>query len=109
MTLATTTVTVLRGTGTDGYGDEVDLDTTVYTRVPASILEASSNRRRPVEGRTDNAKTYVCRIFNRSVELRRDDRLRDERTGATYTIDDIPTPTSNVGLNSVRANLRRVT
>jgi hypothetical protein len=109
MTLANTTITVLRGTGTDGYGDPVDLDATVYSRIPASILEATSNRRRPVEGRTDNAKTQICRIFRPTIELRRDDRIRDDRSGAVYTVDDEPGQRNNVGLNSVRVNLRRVT
>lgn len=109
MTLATTTVTVLRGTGTDDFGDPVDLDGIVYSGIPASILQSRSNRSRPVEGRTDNAVTFVCRIFRPAVELRRDDRIRDERTDAVYTVDDAPGVTNPVGLNVVRANLRRVT
>jgi hypothetical protein len=39
--IATTTITVLRGTTTDAYGDEADVDTPRYTGIPAALTEQS--------------------------------------------------------------------
>lgn len=109
--IATTTVTVLRGEGTDGYGDPIDLDTPVATGRPASILETVSRAKRPVEGRTDNVRSYAGRVRMGpgGVELKKDDRVRDERTNITYTVDEIVQPTNPVGHAVTRLVLRRVT
>jgi hypothetical protein len=106
---ATTTVTVLRGTGTDRYDDPIDIDTVVYERKPASIIEQEPNSRsRPVDGRTDQVRGYTLRIHP-SVELQRGDRIRDESDQATYTVDFIKTPNNPAGHRSRRVTLRKVT
>jgi hypothetical protein len=106
--IATTTVSVLRGVTTDSFGDPVDADTVVASGVPASLLEVRSNARRPVEGRTDNVRGYNLRI-RANVTLQRDDRVRDEKTGATYAIDEVVTPVNPVGHAAIRVVLRKVT
>jgi hypothetical protein len=106
---ANTTVTVYRGQSVDAFNDPIDIDAAVYSQQPASILEQSPNSRsRPVEGRTDQVRSYVLRPVRRLV-LRKDDRVRDERTGAVYTIDILNTPTSPAGHNTTKAVMRKVT
>ena len=105
---ATTTVTVLRGESTDAYGDPIDIDATVYRGVPASIIEQQPNSRsRPVDGRTDQVRGYACRIGPR-YELRKNDRLRDERTGAVYTVDIVQTPANPAGHTNRNLTLRKL-
>lgn len=106
--VATTTITVFRGEGVDAYGDEIDLDVSVYTEIPASILEQRTRPSRPVEGRTDNVRGYTCRV-RPPVVLRKDDRIKDERTLSIYTVDEIVTPVNPAGHAATRAVLRRVT
>jgi hypothetical protein len=106
--LATTTVSVLRGETTDSFGDPVDADTVVASGVPASLLETRSTARRPVEGRTDNVRSYNLRVRT-NLALQRDDRIRDERTGVTYTVDELVTPVNPAGHAATRVVLRKVT
>lgn len=106
--IATTTITLLRGTAQDSFGDTVDLDQAVASEVPFSILEVGSAARRPNEGRTDNVRNYMGRCYP-SLEIRRDDRVRDERTGQVYTVDEVVTPVNPVGHTFRSIKLRRVT
>lgn len=106
--LATTTVTVLRGTAADRYGDEVDTDTVVATRIPVSLLEKPIVGGRPASGRKDTPRGYTMRIW-KSVDIRQNDRIRDERTGLTYAVTTDAPSTNPVGLGSTRFDLQRVT
>lgn len=106
--LATTTVTVLRGTATDRWGDDIDTDTVFATRQPASILERPVTGGKPASGRRDTPRTYALRIRT-NIELRQDDRIRDERTGRVYTIDTLAPQTNPAGHSVTRADLLRVT
>lgn len=104
---ATTTVTVLRGTATDRYGDEMDTDTVVATNVPASILERPVTGARPASGRKDTPRTYALRTWRR--DLQQNDRIRDEKTGRTYVVTTDAPATNPLGLGSTRLDLQRVT
>lgn len=106
--LATTTVTVLRGTTTNRYGDEQDTDTPVATGVRASILEKPVTGGRPASGRKDTQRGYTLRVW-RSVDVRQDDRIQDEATGLIYVVTTLAPSTNAVGLGSTRADLQRVT
>jgi len=106
--LATTTATILRGTAVNRFGDEIDTDTVVQTRVPVSILPGAARGARPASGRRDTPRPYVLRISG-AVTIQQDDRIRDERTGwmfAVTTLDDL-TP-NQVGHGVTRADLQRV-
>lgn len=105
--LATTTVTVLRGTAVNEFGDEIDTDTVVDDNIPASILERPVTGGRPASGRKDTPRTYVLRMW-KQVELQQNDRIRDERTGRTYYVTTDAPSTNPVGLGSTRADLQRV-
>lgn len=105
--LATTTVSVLRGTGTNRFGDEVDIDDVVKTGLPASILQKPVTSARPSSGNKNTPRGYTLRI-GRMFPLQENDRIRDERTGWTYSVTTLPPSTNPVGLGSTRADLQRV-
>lgn len=105
---ATTLVTVMRGTATNAYGDEIDTDEVVDTHVRASILEKPATGGRPASGRADTPRGYTLRMW-RNVGLQQNDRITDERTGEVYYVTTEVTPKGSVGLGSVRADLQRVT
>lgn len=106
--LATTTISVLRGTAADRYGDEVDTDTVVASRIPASILEKPVTGARPASGRTDTPRGYFLRVW-RVFAFQQGDRVRDERTGEIYAVTTKAPATNPVGLGSTRLDLQRVT
>lgn len=105
--LATTKVSILRGTVMGPYGDELDSDTVAASGVLASILERPVTGARPVGGRTDTPRTYALRVWN-GVDIRQGDRVRDERTGAVYSVTTLAPSTNPVGLGATRADLQRV-
>lgn len=106
--LATTTVTILRGTTTNRYDDEQDADLVVATGVRASLLERPVTGARPASGRKDTQRGYSLRVW-KSVDVRQDDRIRDERTGFTYVVTTYAPSTNAAGLGSTRCDLQRVT
>jgi hypothetical protein len=105
---ATTTVAILRGTVIGDYSDELDSDEEVASGVRASILERPVTGGRPVSGRSDTQRTHTMRMW-KVVDLRQGDRVRDERTGAIYSVLTLAPSTNPVGLGSTRADLQRVT
>lgn len=106
--LATTLITIMRGTVTDRYGDEADSDSVVASRIPASILEKPVTGGRPASGRKDTPRGYFLRVW-KPVDIRQNDRVRDERTGDIYAVTTQAPATNPVGLGSTRLDLQRVT
>ena len=108
LALASTTVTVLRGTTTDVYGDEQDTDTPVATGIPISLSEQS----RRVTTRDDPTPRIVRYAVGRATagtDIRDQDRLRDERTGAVYIVDAVSSMTNPAVAADLRLDLRRTT
>ncbi len=105
--VATTTIAVLRGTSTDGYGDVVDGSTAILSGVPASILE----QRRTVATEADPTPraviTYTGRV-SAGTDIADGDRIRDERTSAVYIVDSAHLVASPAMTNDLRLDLRRV-
>jgi hypothetical protein len=106
--LATTKITVLRGTAENRFGDEVDTDTVIATDIPASILERPARGTRPASGRADTPRTYALRVW-KPVDVQQNDRIRDQRTGHVYAVTTEAPSTNPVGLGSTRLDLQRVT
>lgn len=106
--LATTTISIMRGTVTGPYDDDLDSDQIVASKIPASILERPVTGARPASGRRDTQRTYALRVW-RPVDIRQDDRVKDERTGEVYAVTTAAPSTNPVGLGSTRADLQRVT
>jgi hypothetical protein len=108
LALATTTVTVYRGTSTDAYGDEQDTDTPVHTGIPASIVE-QSRRVTTRDDPTPRIVRYAVGRVTAGTDITDQDRLRDERTGAVYIVDAVSQMTSAAVAADVRLDLRRTT
>lgn len=103
---ANTTISILRGTEQDGYGDEVDSQTPVYTGVVASILGSSRRVYLPAESATRVIHTYTGRC-GAEVDLRKDDRVRDERNGRVYLVTELADSPSLVMQPDLVFNLSR--
>jgi hypothetical protein len=109
MFTANTTVTIMSGTGTNRFGDEVDIDAVQAEGVPASIIETpGGSKSRPVDGRTDQVNSFTLRI-KAGIDLAKYSRVRDERTGEVFTIDTIITPRGTVSHRPTSATMRRTT
>jgi hypothetical protein len=108
LAVATTTLTVYRGTSTDAYGDEVDNDTIAASGIPASIVEQT----RRVTTRDDPTPRIVQSATGRvtaGTDITDQDRVKDERTGAVYIVDAVSSMTNAAVAADLRLDLRRTT
>ncbi|MFD1309738.1 hypothetical protein [Streptomyces kaempferi] len=106
--IATTKITVLRGTATDAYGDEQDTNTPIATGIPASLTE-QTRRVSGRENQTPRIVRYAVARVPARTDISENDRVLDERTGATYIVDAVSgmaNPTIEVDR---RVDLRRTT
>lgn len=102
----TTTVSVLRGTTTDGFGDVVDGTTVAASGIPFSLIE----RTRTVFVPADNRVQQIAIITGRgpaTMDVAAGDRLRDERTGLLYVIDNVSSQQNPAIMPDIRLDLRR--
>jgi hypothetical protein len=106
--IATTTVSILRGTTTDDYGDERDTDTPVATGVPASLTE-QSRRVTTRDDPTPRIVRYAVARLPARTDVTDQDRIRDERTGAVYIVDAVSGMTNPTFEVDRRLDLRRTT
>lgn len=108
LSVATTTLTVYRGTSTDVYGDEVDNDTIAASGIPASLVEQT----RRVTTRDDPTPRIVHSATGRvtaGTDITDQDRVKDERTGAVYIVDAVSSMTNAAVAADLRLDLRRTT
>lgn len=105
---ATTTITVLRGTATDGYGDETDTNTPVATGIPASLVE-QTRRVTTRDDPTPRIVRYAVGRVTAGTDITDQDRLRDESTGAVYIVDAVSSMNSAAVAADLRLDLRRTT
>lgn len=89
--LATTTVTILRGTDIDDVGDEIDTFDVHKTGVLAALIEKNKTT---WDGATQQRRTV--RVINLTLPSDTDvlgsDRIRDEETGYVYSIQNLTQP-----------------
>lgn len=85
---ATTTVTIFRGQGTDDWGDPIDNDTIVASGVLASILEQKIYSQAEVTTQPHNYRYARLRI-RKGIDVRTNDRIKDERNNQTWMITNI--------------------
>lgn len=105
-TVATTTISILRGTSTDIYGDTTDTATVAASGIPASILEQRKTTFTPADNRVQQIGFFTGRV-SQLVDVRIGDRILDERTGTIYVLDNISTVSSPVLGNDSRLDLRK--
>lgn len=91
----------------DEFGDPMDNETAAATGVPISILIQSSRQFLPSENRMTVVETITARL-RPNVPVNETSRIKDERTGQIYMIEELVAPQDPFGAASVRMILRRV-
>jgi hypothetical protein len=106
MIIATTTVSILGGTGTDEFGDATDGTTPVVTELPVSLIESTRTAMEPSTGTPRIIRTHVCRLPP-GTAIDEDNRIRDEQTGEVYIVVSVTRNASPVLTQPLRADLKR--
>lgn len=98
MELANTTLTIMRGTEANAYGDLSDVGAPIYTGVPAAVVESSKVVFDPATQTPRTIRTSTCVVAS-WVDVLTSDTLLDESTGSYYMINDIQQqPTGPTGI-----------
>lgn len=106
--IPTTTVSILRGTTTDAYGDPVDGTTVAASGVLASLLEQRVGVTTGADDRVQQLRAITGRL-PAGTDVEEGDRIRDERTGEIYVIDNVSRVQNPVVMADTRVDLRRAT
>lgn len=106
--IATTRVSILRGTATDAYGDEQDTDTPVHTGIPASLVE-QSRRVTTRDDPTPRIVRYAVVRLPAGTDITDQDRLLDEVTGVKYIVDADSFMANPAMAVDIRVDARRTT
>ncbi|GGW15752.1 hypothetical protein GCM10018980_51840 [Streptomyces capoamus] len=106
--IATTRISILRGTATDAYGDEVDTDTPIAAEIPAALTE-QSRRVTTRDDPTPRIVRYAVARVAAGTDIQDQDRVRDERTGAVYIVDAVSSMANPAAAADLRLDLRRTT
>lgn len=108
LALATTTISVLRGTTTDAYGDEQDTATVVHSGIPAALTE-QTRRVTTRDDPTPRIVRYAVGRVTAGTDITDQDRIRDDKTGAVYIVDAVSSMNSPAVAADLRLDLRRTT
>lgn len=106
--LATCTASILRGTTTDGYLDEVDGQTVVAAGLVCAIRETASR----VHDETSEAPRVVRVLraqLQSDVDARVEDRLRDDTHDVIYVVDNVTSLGGPGYAPDIELELRRIT
>lgn len=106
--LATCTASVLRGTGVNVYGDEIDGGAAVYTGVLAAIREVSSVVSDPSTQTPRTVRSLICHVPS-DLDVREGDRLRDDTNSVLYAIENVTHPQGPGVTRDTVLDLQRVT
>jgi capsular polysaccharide biosynthesis protein len=100
MELQNTTLSVLRGTTTNGYGDKTNVGNPLYTGIPAAVVEKSKQSFDRDTQRLQTIRTSMC-VVPDWADILDTDTLMDESTGNFFMIEDIQTqPSLGVSVKS---------
>jgi hypothetical protein len=86
--LANTKVSILRGTGNDAYGDEIDTMTPYETDVPALLTEEAQTVFDPATQEPRTVRTAMCYVPP-WLDVLNTDQVYDQLTGDTFMVIDI--------------------
>lgn len=86
--LANTTVSVLRGTTVNQWGDKTNVGTPLYTGIPAAIVESSKQVFDRASQRFQTIRTSTC-VVPDWADILDTDTLIDETTGNAFMIESI--------------------
>jgi hypothetical protein len=106
--VASCLASILRGTTTDQFGDQVDTGTVIATDVPALITEKSRTVYDP-----STQERRIVRVSRGAVQsdtdIRDNDQLRDYTTGITYMVQSVTQAGGAGFVNDLVLELKRVT
>lgn len=105
--IATTTVSILRGTQLDQWGYEQDTDAVYKTGIPMGITARNKTVIEPVSSTPKTVRWYTGRCIT-NLDITEDDRIVDERTGDIYTISSVTSTTSFAQTKQTVLDLVRV-
>ena len=105
--LATCTVSILRGTSTNEFGDEVDNGTVAASGIPASIIVRSKSISDSAT-QTPRIVQQVIGAIGSNVDIRDTDQIRDDTNGITYVIESVIQPNGPGLTPDLQLELRRV-
>jgi hypothetical protein len=108
LAVPTTTVSILRGTTTNPFGDVQDTAAIAASGIPASLLEYSQESKRPADRHQQTVRMARCRIPG-TTTVQTGDRIKDENTLAVYAVDDSTQLRNIVSTTDLRLVLRRIT
>lgn len=110
--IATTTVSYWRGGATtNALGDQVDLplvaETALASEVPASLIERSKIVVLPETFERRTVRWTAGRV-SAVHGVKKADRLKDDRTGAVYFVDEVTTVKSMGRVTELALDLRLI-
>ena len=105
--LANCTVSILRGTTTDQWGDTVDSGAVAATGIPAFIVVRSRSVFDPSTQTPRTVQTIVGAIGS-TVDVRDTDQILDETHSVTYAVESVTQPLAAGITPDQTLELRRV-
>lgn len=106
---ANTSVSILRGTATDPYGDTVDSGTPYMFGVPAILTETGRSIQDPSTPMPRTIRSITCHVPP-WTGVQDTDQIYDESTGDTYIILGVTRPPTLIGTPvDMLLTLKRVT
>lgn len=93
MELANTTLSVMRGTTTNGYGDVTNVGLPLYQGIPAAVVESGKTVFDNATQRPSTIRTTKC-VVPDWADILTTDTLQDETTGSYYMVEDVMTQPS---------------
>ncbi|MEV7770580.1 hypothetical protein [Kitasatospora sp. NPDC086791] len=82
------TITIMRGTAINAYGDATDVGVPLYTGVPAALAETEQVAFDSASQRQQIIRSITCTVPN-WADVRTTDTIRDETTGRYFMIESI--------------------
>lgn len=102
-----TTITILGGNTNSDFEDVLDSDTPAGSGIPCSIIEG-----RQVVGTESDAQARIVRYYTgrlpNGTVISDSQRIKDEKTGEIFSIDNVSRPRNSIIPQDVRLDLRRV-
>lgn len=96
MEIATTRITIMRGTEVNESGDETDVGVPIYEHMPASLVERGHTTFDRASQTRRTIRDVMC-VLPPWADVTSDDTIRDERTGQFYMVEDITRQPSLMG------------
>ncbi len=106
--LATTTVSILRGTTTDDVGDEVDTGDVYASGIIAALIEKNHTTWDRATQQRRTVRVITCTLPS-GTDVTSEDRIRDEKTGYVYAITDVTQPYAVGIVPDLDLELKRIT